>query len=141
MKRTRVRSRSAKLIEQNYGQFVQDYLARHKKCEVGPIIDAAIREHNADFVNAPTSRMTYKGEDAPVLLLHRCRITPGGLHHLRKLSASGARCNPANVLACCNPCNGWVENFPKLAYTAGLVVREGDPSWLVLGERYWRDNS
>lgn len=64
---------------------------------------------------------------------HVCTRRAEGLHELRKRSAGGSMTNRANLLRACNACNGWVENFPRLAHWVRLVVREGDPLWEDLG--------
>lgn len=62
------------------------------------------------------------------------------LHHVRKRSSAGALCNPANVKTTCHHCNVFgIENHPKEARLAGLVVREGDPQWDALSSRAWRE--
>lgn len=122
VRRTRVKARSDERRELNYPAFVESYLAWHQKCEVGPIIESL----SGDPVVVPSTDGWH------------CRRKPSGLHHLRKRSAAGALTNPANVVACCSPCNSWIEDHPALAYGLRLVVREGDPEWDNLGARVWR---
>jgi hypothetical protein len=67
-----------------------------------------------------------------------CMIVVQGLHERRKRSAGGSLTNPDNLIPACNVCNGWVEDFPKLArevFGSMLVVREGDAEWESLGRR------
>lgn len=74
--------------------------------------------------------------------LARVRLTCGGpsteLHHRRKLSSSGARTNPANVVPSCHDGNMAVEHYPIQAKHAGLAVRQGHPDWEALSSRAWR---
>ena len=66
-----------------------------------------------------------------------CRRKATGLHHLRKRSSAGAITCSANTLSSCDPCNGWVEDHPKLARLAKLVIRAEDRElWEQLGARY-----
>jgi hypothetical protein len=115
-KRTPIRQRSAKRSE-----FMRDVrapavaalVARGERCRIGPLLaDAGLGEP--------------------------CGIVVQGLHERRKRSAGGSLTNPANLIPACNVCNGWVEDFPKLArevFGDLLVVREGDPEWESLGTR------
>lgn len=52
-----------------------------------------------------------------------CRGRASTLHELRKRSQGGSIVDPANVLPACAPCNGWVEDNPRLAAMVGLVIR------------------
>ena len=62
-------------------------------------------------------------------------------HERRKSSSGGSRTNPRNVLWSCDPCNGFVEDFPAIARTMkatngqSVVVREGDAEWHQLGRK------
>lgn len=106
----RLKPRSDKRIGLEYGDFVALRLARSHRCEVGPLI-------------------------APVDPLHDCTRRATGLHHLRKRSAGGRIKSRLNTLRSCDPCNGWVEMFPRLAREAHLVLRPGDPLWPWVGVR------
>ena len=88
-----------------------------RRCELGPVLQAA-------------------GLDPG------CVGRIGGFHERRKSSAGGSRSNPANLLAACNRCNGWIEDHPFVVRAAtgdALVVREGDPEWTALGRRADRE--
>lgn len=64
-----------------------------------------------------------------------------GLHERRKSSSGGSRSNPENLIPACNIGNGYVEDQPLIVRSltgTRLVVREGDPEWLELGDRAWR---
>jgi hypothetical protein len=96
-------------LQRRYSTFVAGMLAVSPRCEVGPRIRRMV--------------VHYRG----------CRRQASGLHHLRKRSAGGALCEPDNVMRCCDPCNGWIEDHPRQALELGLVVREGDRRWARLG--------
>lgn len=102
--RANLRQRSAKREREQRDEYlplVRRLADESPWCEVGPRISAVARD--------------YRG----------CTRRMQGLHHLRKQSQGGARCDPANVLRSCNACNGWVEDNPRLALEAGLVLRPG----------------
>lgn len=67
-----------------------------------------------------------------------CTTRATELHHRRKLSASGARAHPYNVVPSCHNGNQAVERWPIEARSVGLAVREGDPDWEALSARAWR---
>lgn len=96
-------------LQRKYVAFVAGMLAVSDRCEVGRRISSV--------------DCTYRD----------CRGRANGLHHRRKKSSQGALMEPDNVLRCCDPCNGWVEDHDARAHKAGLVVREGDPDWDRLG--------
>ena len=74
-------------------------------------------------------------------LWHGCRRKATGLHHLRKRSSAGAITCSANTLSACDPCNGWVEDHPKLAKLVELVIRpEHGERWEQLGARYHQEH-
>lgn len=112
MKRTRLRSRGARTVnqEQAYRASKAELRAAHPECQLGPLIAGA------------DSR-------------HRCLGYYQGPHHLRKTGQGGSTVLLANMMSACNPCNDWVENEPDLAQDLGLVVLEGDPRWEQLGRR------
>lgn len=108
----RARSRRRAAEHPAYLVFVEQQIAANPHCQ----LEALIR------VVDPTWR--------------GCRGWATGLHHLRKRSSGGALISEANTLTGCNPCNaGWIEDHPRLARKAGLVVRSGDPLWDELGAR------
>lgn len=113
MKRTRLRSFGARAqADADAYAEAKDELDRSSRgrCSVGPLIASVDRRH-------------------------RCLGRHEAPHHLRKTGQGGSKINPANMVACCNPCNGWIEDEPELARALGLVIREGDPSWEALGRR------
>ena len=86
------------------------------------------------------------------LVLHpsaRCQVCweqngqehrPVDLHHRREMGMGGAFTNPANVMPVCRtPCHEWIHSHPQEARRLGLLVFEGDPEWLELGARAWRN--
>lgn len=66
--------------------------------------------------------------------LHLCAGRATCWHELRKRSSQGSILNPANLMASCVPCNDLVECEPDVARSLGYVLREGDPTWLELGQ-------
>lgn len=113
MKRTRLAQRGARsLAEQEEYSAAKEVLEREARgrCAIGPLI-------------------------AGVDPRHRCSGRYDAPHHLRKTGQGGSKINRANMVAACNPCNGWVEDEPDLARSLGLVVREGDDEWERLGRR------
>lgn len=121
-RRRRLKSKSVKRIELAYGAFVAQRLARSRECEVGPrieLVDPLWRHNHAVAAG----------------LIAGCTRRATGLHHLRKRSAAGRVRSRLNTLRSCDPCNGWVEAHPEMAYRAGLVVRPGDAWWPWLGVR------
>lgn len=91
------------------------------------------------------ARMAAAGDPCRVGLMlaredveHRCAGVVQGIHERRKRSAGGSLVNRANLVPCCNWCNGWIEDEPALArelFGCLLVVREGDLEWDLLGAR------
>lgn len=81
------------------------YREEHPFCELGIII--AISEGSAEW----------------------CVLYTQGIHERKKRSQQGSLTDPTNLMSSCNPCNGWVEDNPKLAKKLGLVVESHqDPS-------------
>lgn len=69
-----------------------------------------------------------------------CTGRPRDLHHRREMGMGGAFTNPANVMPVCRtPCHEWIHSHPQEARRLGLLVFEGDPEWLELGARAWRN--
>jgi hypothetical protein len=99
--------------------------ARLYRLERVPLVAAMLEESRACELGDRIWRVSasYRG----------CRGEAIGLHELRKRSAGGSLTNRANLLRCCGPCNSWVEDNPRLARNAGLVVRSADPEWDDLG--------
>lgn len=94
------------------------------ECQIGKVLMRALHDPPA-----PTCRPTPADS--------RCRGEVSGLHELRKRSSQGSVTNLANLMPACSFHNGWVEDNPNLAYRLGLVVREGDPTWWMLGKDRW----
>lgn len=67
-----------------------------------------------------------------------CTIDATELHHLRKRSASGALADRRNVKRVCHAANMAIEDHPREAERAELVIREGHPMWAALSTRAWR---
>jgi hypothetical protein len=97
-------------------------------------------------VRAPeVARMAAAGDPCRIgPLLHdagvraSCSATVQGIHERRKRSSGGSLVNHANLIPCCNWCNGWIEDEPAAArdlFGSLLVVREGDAVWESLGSR------
>lgn len=116
LKRTPLRQRSVKragFMREVRAPAVAELVAAGEPCRIGPVL--------ADEGLGPV-----------------CRGVVEGLHERRKRSAGGSLTNPENLIPACNACNGWVEDYPKLArevFGSVLVVREGDAEWDSLG---WR---
>jgi hypothetical protein len=55
---------------------------------------------------------------------------PPTFHHLRKEGQGGAYTAENGVTLCAHH-NGWVENYPEVAYAIGLVLKAGDPPELA----------
>lgn len=116
LKRTPIKQRSAKradLMASTRAPAVRKLVESGEMCRIGPLLSAEGLGPN-------------------------CMIVVQGLHERRKRSAGGSLTNPDNLIPACNVCNGWVEDFPKLArevFGSMLVVREGDAEWESLGRR------
>jgi len=91
---------------------IQELVEAGHRCEIGPLL----QKHGLDG-------------------WRDCRGCIEGLHELRKRSAGGSLVNPDNLIPSCNPCNGWVEDNPEEALILGLVLREGDPLFDLMGKR------
>ena len=95
------------------------------ECQIGKVLRRAEREPEH-----PRSRTIR-------LAAGSCTLEPSGLHERRKRSASGSLTTLANLMPACSHCNQWVEREPALAHSLGLVVREGDHEWFMLGKDRW----
>lgn len=69
-----------------------------------------------------------RGDICQVQISPHCRHRAEGTHHLKKRSALGKH-DRENLLLSCDPCNSFVEDYPKTARAAGLVIK----SWEVSG--------
>lgn len=54
-----------------------------------------------------------------------CFGQPRTVHHLRKASRGGLY-TLSNLVVLCTRHNDWVEDYPLVAHTWGLVIREGE---------------
>lgn len=105
MKRSPLRQRSAKrdaFMRQTRVPLTRAMLAESPWCDLGPAWSSV--------------DPGYRG----------CQRYAIGLHELRKRGQGGSMTDPANLMRCCGPCNGRVEDEPDLAHAAGLVIRRGD---------------
>ncbi len=88
------------------------------------------------------------------LVLHpsaRCQVCweqngqehrPVDLHHRREMGMGGAFTNPANVIPVCRMAHDHIhDNAESDGWSRfmGYLVFEGDPEWLELGARAWRN--
>lgn len=116
LKRTKLKQRSETrqtFMKETRAPAVEALVASGETCQVGPILHAA---H----------------------LFSPCVKQIGGLHERRKRSSGGSLVNPDNLLPACNPCNGYIEDQPRLVRRltgTKLIVREGDAEWSHLGKR------
>jgi hypothetical protein len=55
-----------------------------------------------------------------------CTLYAEAWHELVGSGQTGSRTDPRNLAAACNRCNGWVEDFPEIAYRYGWKVRSSD---------------
>lgn len=56
----------------------------------------------------------------------RCTRHAETLHELRKRSQCGSITDGDNLMRVCFTCNNYVEDFPEIAWRAGLVMRHGE---------------
>lgn len=68
-----------------------------------------------------------------------CTGRPRDLHHRREMGMGGAFTNPANVMPVCRHCHDAIHADTRHAQFRGWLVFEGDPEWLELGARAWRN--
>ena len=68
-----------------------------------------------------------------------CNRRPVDLHHRREMGMGGAYTNPANVMPVCRACHDDIHRFQDWSREVGYLVFEGDPEWLELGARAWRN--
>ena len=101
-----------KLMKEHRIPAIEAMVAEGRRCEIGPVL----AHHGLDGGRSCIGRIE-------------------GLHELRKRSAGGSLINPANLMPACNPCNGWVEDYPEESHILGFVVREGDEGYEELGKR------
>ncbi len=104
LKRTPLKPRSDKMTKLYRTQrvpLVKEWLSISQVCEVGPKIRAIKPDHP------------------------KCKPATC-LHELKKRSAGGSITDPRNLLRSCIFCNGYIEDWPDLAWQAGLVVRFGE---------------
>ena len=88
--------------------------------------EAVIRRDRVCVLSPGTSnRRYYDAVVAQGVDPGRCFGDRETMHHLRKSSALGEYTFENLVLACTHH-NEWVENFPPVARSAGLVIRDGD---------------
>lgn len=105
MKRTPLKPRSAKMAKVYRTEripLVEQWLSESQICEVGPKIRAVKPEYQ------------------------KCLGEADCLHELKKRSAGGSITDPDNLIRSCWVCNQEVEDWPDIAWQAGLVVRFGE---------------
>lgn len=95
------------------------------ECQIGVTLTRAMLMQSAERAEAECQRIT----DGVLA----CQREPSGLHERRKRSSQGSVTMLANLMQACSPCNLWVEQYPEIAHSLGLVVRPGDPEWFMLG--------
>lgn len=95
------------------------------ECQIGPVLMRAMLTQANDRTEDEIRRIT----DGVL----GCEKEPSGLHEIRKRSSGGSLTVLANLLMACSPCNLFVEDYPAIAHSLGLVARPGDYNWFMLG--------
>lgn len=89
----------------------REYLRTQFICEIGEALRAW----------APYDKGCKEGHD-------QCLIASSCIHERKKRSQGGSLTDPANLMATCVPCNGWVEDHPATAWAMGVwVLSHEDP--------------